>query len=61
MAYMSESQVPRSTRRWAWANRPIEALDTPVRRWLGNRSKANRLQEKHRSQNLKRLIARPAM
>jgi hypothetical protein len=61
MTYMSESQEPRSTRRWAWAIRPFEALDNPVQRWLGNRSKENRLQQKHRPQILQRLIVRPAV
>jgi hypothetical protein len=61
MTYMSESQDPRSTRRWAWAVRPIDALDNPVQRWLGNRTKENRLQQKHRSQSLLRLIVRPAV
>lgn len=60
MTYMSESRVPRSTRRWAWAVRPIEQLDNPVQRWLGNRSKQNRLQVKHRPQVRIRLIVRPA-
>jgi len=61
MTYMSESQDPRSTRRWAWAVRPIDALDNPVQRWLGNRTKENRLQQKHRPQSLLRLIVRPAV
>lgn len=61
MTYMSESQVPRSTRRWAWAVRPIEALDNPVGRWLGNRMRESRLQQKHRPQALRRLIVRPAV
>jgi hypothetical protein len=36
MTYMSETQVSRSTRLWAWANRPFLELDNPVQRWLGN-------------------------
>jgi hypothetical protein len=61
MTYVSKSQVPRSPRRWAWAIRPIGQLDNPVLRWLGNRSKENRLQVKHRPQILGRLIVRPAV
>jgi hypothetical protein len=61
MTYMSNTRDPRSTRRWAWANRPFEPLDNPVRRWLGNRSKGRRLQERHRPQILQRLIVRPAV
>jgi hypothetical protein len=61
MTNMSESQEPRNTRRWAWTVRPIEQLDNPVQRWLGNRSKENHLQQKHRPQALQRLIVRPAV
>jgi hypothetical protein len=61
MTNMSQSQEPRSTRRWAWTVRPIDTLDNPVQRWLGNRMKENRLQVKHRPQVLRRLIVRPAM
>jgi hypothetical protein len=61
MTHMSQSQEPRSPRRWAWAARPFDSLDNPVQRWLGNRSKENRLQVKHRPQVLRRLIVRPAI
>jgi hypothetical protein len=61
MINMSESQEPRNTRRWAWTVHPIEQHDNPVQRWLGNRSKENRLQVKHRPQLLPRLIVRPAV
>jgi hypothetical protein len=61
MINMSESQEPRNTRRWAWAVRPFEALDNPVQRWLGSRSKEDRLQVKHRPQILHSLIVRPAI
>jgi hypothetical protein len=60
MTYMSETQVSRSTRLWAWANRPFLELDNPVQRWLGNRMKEKRLQQKHRPWHLTRLIVRPA-
>ena len=61
MSNMSETQDPRATRRWAWMVRPGGRLDNPVSRWLGNRSKENRLQVKHRPQILQRLIVRPAV
>jgi len=61
MTNMSESQEPRNTRRWAWTVHPIEQHDNPVQRWLGSRSKENRLQVKHRPQLLPRLIVRPAV
>jgi len=61
MTNMSESQGPRNTRRWAWTVRPVEQLNNPVQRWLGNRSKENRIQVKHRPQLLSRLIVRPAV
>jgi hypothetical protein len=38
MLYMSQARSPRRARRWAWANRPIQSLDNPVKRYLGNRS-----------------------
>jgi hypothetical protein len=61
MTNMSQSQGQRSTRRWAWTVRPVDALDNPVQRWLGNRMKENRLQVKHRPQALQRLRVRPAI
>jgi len=61
MTNMSETQEPRSTRRWAWTVQPIEQLGNPVQRWLGNRSKENRIQVIHRPQLLPRLIVRPAV
>ena len=38
MLYMSQARDSRRARRWAWANRPIQSLDTPVKRYLGNRA-----------------------
>jgi hypothetical protein len=61
MTYMSKSQVPKSTRRWALAIRPFAGLDNPVQRWLGNRMKENRLQQGHRPRTLTRLVVRPAV
>jgi len=61
MTNMSESQEPRNTRRWAWTVHHNEQLGNPVQRWLGNRSKENRLQQQHRPQVLNRLIVRPAV
>lgn len=38
MLYMSQAGDSRRARRWAWQNRPVESLDNPVKRYLGNRS-----------------------
>jgi len=38
MLYMSQARDSRRVRRWAWQNRPVESLDNPVKRYLGNRS-----------------------
>jgi hypothetical protein len=61
MTNRSESRDPRASRRWAWATRPFEPVDNPLRRWLGNRSVGNRIQHKHRPQVPGRLIVRPAV
>lgn len=46
--YMSEGRVSRAARRWAWANRPLQALDNPVKRYLGNRPAWRGPKEAHR-------------
>lgn len=38
MLYMSQARESRQARRWAWANRPYESIDNPVKRYLGRRS-----------------------
>ncbi len=38
MLYMPQAEVSRAWRYLAWAKRPLESLDNPVRRYLGNRS-----------------------
>lgn len=37
MLYMSNARVSRRARRWAYANRPYESIDNPVKRYLGNK------------------------
>lgn len=37
MLYMSNSRISRQARRWAWANRPFESIDSPVKRYLRER------------------------
>lgn len=34
----SNADISRRARRWAWANRPQESIDNPVRRYLRDRS-----------------------
>jgi hypothetical protein len=37
MLYMSNAKASRRARRWAYANRPYESIDNPVKRYLGSR------------------------
>jgi hypothetical protein len=46
MLYMSAARECRRAWRWAWANRPVESLDNPVKRYLGNRPVGPALQER---------------
>lgn len=46
MLYMSPARESRRARRWAWANRPVESLDNPVKRYLGNRPVGPALQKR---------------
>lgn len=61
MLYMSQAWESRQARRWAWANRPHESIDNPVKRYLGRRSVGPGLW-KRASQwaNGRRFILRPA-
>lgn len=61
MLYMSNARVSRRARRWAYANRPYESIDNPVKRYLGNRlpvSKSSRVSRFRRALGSGRL--RPA-
>lgn len=60
MLYMSQARESRRARRWAWANRPLESLDNPVKRYLGNRSVGPDLRERISHQALWRKELRPA-
>lgn len=66
MLYMSRASESRRARRWAWANRPLESLDNPVRRYLGNRSVGPNLRNliSHEAlrphEALRRKVLRPA-
>lgn len=42
MLYMSNARVSRRARRWAYANRPYESIDNPVKRYLGNKLPVSR-------------------
>lgn len=60
--YMSEGRMSRSARRWAWANRPIESLDNPVKRYLRNRRIGSGPKESYgRLRARLRWIVRPAV
>lgn len=60
MLYMSQATVSRRARRWAWANRPLETLDNPVMRYLGNRSVGPGLWKRPSRAALRRNMLRPA-
>lgn len=60
--YMSEGKVSRRARRWAWANRPAESIDNPVRRYLRNRDLWHGVKEWRRAlKRAARLRPRPAV
>lgn len=60
--YMSEGKVSRRARRSAWANRPAESIDSPVKRYLRNRSVWQGLREWSRAlAHTARLRPRPAV
>ena len=60
MLYMSRAKTSRSARRWAWANRPFELLDNPVKRYLGNGAVGHGLRQRQPRWGLGRLSVRPA-
>lgn len=61
MLYMSQARDSRRARRWAWRNRPVESLDNPVKRYLGNRSVGPGLWKRPSQWDLRRrLVLRPA-
>jgi hypothetical protein len=43
MLYMSNATVSRRARRWAYANRPHESIDNPVKRYLGSKRPVRRV------------------
>jgi hypothetical protein len=60
--YMSEGKVSRRARRWAWANRPAESIDNPVKKYLRNRDNWPGLKEWQRAVvERARLRPRPAV
>jgi hypothetical protein len=61
MLYMSRARDSRRARRLAWANRPVQALDNPVKRYLGNRSVGPGLWKRpSRWGHVRRFYLRPA-
>lgn len=61
MLYMSRATVSRMARRRAWLNRPLESLDNPVKRYLGNRSVGPDLRNRISHEALRRRELRPAV
>lgn len=61
MLYMSQAKDSRRSRRWAWANRPIQSLDNPVKRYLGNRSVGPGLWKRPSKLTFRRRVLRPAL
>lgn len=56
----SNARISRRARRWAWANRPQDSIDNPVKRYLRNRPvAANPWAERFR-RALERMALRPA-
>ena len=60
MLYMSQARTSRRGRRWTWANRPLESLDNPVKRYLGNRSVGPGLWNRRSREAWRRQVLRPA-
>ena len=60
MLYMSQAKVSRTARRRAWLNRPPESLDTPVKRYLANRSVGSGSQKRESRRTVWRRALRPA-
>lgn len=60
MLYMSQARESRRARRWAWANRPPESVENPVKRYLRNRSFGPGSRDRSLSRVLRRRVLRPA-
>lgn len=60
MLYMSQAEASRRSRRWAWAHRPVESLENPVKRYLRDRSVGSGLRT-NRRWAWGRLMLRPAV
>ncbi|MGF1617334.1 MAG: hypothetical protein ACFCU2_05935 [Acidimicrobiia bacterium] len=58
MLYMSNAKASRRARRWAYANRPYESIDNPVKRYLGSKSLAGK---RSRTTDFRRVFGRTAM
>jgi len=60
MLNMSQARTSRRFRPSAWANRPLESLDNPVKRYLGNRSVGPGLWQRATRRTVERMVLRPA-
>ncbi|REK18555.1 MAG: hypothetical protein DWQ40_08480 [Actinobacteria bacterium] len=56
----SNANISRRARRWAWANRPQDSIDNPVKRYLKDRPMIDRSRADRFRRALERLILRPA-
>lgn len=56
----SKAKISRRARRWAWANRPYESIDNPVKRYLKSRPAGERAEEHRFRRAFERIRLRPA-
>ncbi len=61
MLNVSQSRTSRHFRRWAWAHRPLQKLDNPVKRYLGNLSLGNTRKPTVSLRGIGRFTVRPAI
>ncbi len=61
MLNMSQSRTSRQLRRWAWVHHPLQTLDNPVKRYLGNLSLGNTRRPTVSLRGIGRFTVRPAI
>jgi hypothetical protein len=60
MLYMSNAKASRRARRWAYANRPYESIDNPVKRYLGSKRSVRKVWIAEFRRTLGSRLLRPA-
>lgn len=60
MLYMSNARVSRRAHRWAWAHRPFDSIDSPVKRYLKRRHGTERENAPTFRRVVGRITVRPA-